>query len=193
MIGPFAAVPREAFLAFFRVDEADPQDYQAGIPQALRLMNSGQTNATQTIADQAIKTGGGDANKALERLFLAVLSRPPTQAELTRLGDFVKKQSTPRQGYSDVVWALARDTGGNLYVGGAFEGTSSLGGPSITPNGATNAFVLSLDPHSNYFSARNSEEYNIQMSLSYEGIGASLTLTDDYVTVIDVIGRACSW
>src|SRR3979411_525164 len=50
-----------------------------------------------------------------------------------------------------------------------------------------NAFVLSLDPHSNFFSARNSEEYNIQMSLSYEGIGASLQLTDDYVTVIDVI------
>ena len=50
-----------------------------------------------------------------------------------------------------------------------------------------NAFVLSLDPHSNFFSARNSEEYNIQMSLSYEGIGASLQLTDDYVTVMDVI------
>ncbi len=50
-----------------------------------------------------------------------------------------------------------------------------------------NAYVLSLDPHSNYFSPRNSEEYNIQMSLSYEGIGASLQLNDDYVTVIDVI------
>ncbi len=50
-----------------------------------------------------------------------------------------------------------------------------------------NAFVLSLDPHSNYFSPRSSEEYNIQMSLSYEGIGASLQLNDDYVTVIDVI------
>jgi carboxyl-terminal processing protease len=50
-----------------------------------------------------------------------------------------------------------------------------------------NAFVLSLDPHSNFFSARNSEEYNIQMSLSYEGIGASLQLIDDYVTVMDVI------
>jgi carboxyl-terminal processing protease len=50
-----------------------------------------------------------------------------------------------------------------------------------------NAFVLSLDPHSNYFSPRNSEEYNIQMSLSYEGIGASLAMTDDYVTVVDVI------
>lgn len=50
-----------------------------------------------------------------------------------------------------------------------------------------NAYLLSLDPHSNYFSPRNSEEYNIQMSLSYEGIGASLQLTDDYVTVVDVI------
>jgi carboxyl-terminal processing protease len=50
-----------------------------------------------------------------------------------------------------------------------------------------NAYVLSLDPHSNYFSPRNSEEYNIQMSLSYEGIGASLNLSDDYVTVVDVI------
>jgi carboxyl-terminal processing protease len=50
-----------------------------------------------------------------------------------------------------------------------------------------NSFVLSLDPHSNYFSARNSDEYNIQMSLSYEGIGASLSSTDDYVTVLDVI------
>jgi carboxyl-terminal processing protease len=50
-----------------------------------------------------------------------------------------------------------------------------------------NSFVLSLDPHSNYFSARNSDEYNIQMSLSYEGIGASLQSTDDYVTVMDVI------
>ncbi len=50
-----------------------------------------------------------------------------------------------------------------------------------------NAYVLSLDPHSNYFSPRDSQEYNIQMSLSYEGIGASLQLKDDYVTVINVI------
>jgi len=37
-----------------------------------------------------------------------------------------------------------------------------------------NAFAQVFDPHSNYFSPRNSEEYRIQMSLSYEGIGASL-------------------
>jgi carboxyl-terminal processing protease len=50
-----------------------------------------------------------------------------------------------------------------------------------------NAYARAYDPHSNYFSPRTSEEYNIQMSLSYEGIGASLQLIDDYVTVISVL------
>jgi carboxyl-terminal processing protease len=50
-----------------------------------------------------------------------------------------------------------------------------------------NAYASAYDPHSNYFSPRSSEEYRIQMSLSYEGIGASLQLTDDYVTVTNVL------
>jgi carboxyl-terminal processing protease len=50
-----------------------------------------------------------------------------------------------------------------------------------------NAYSHVYDPHSNYLSPRNSEEYNIAMSLSYEGIGASLTLEDDYVTIRDVL------
>jgi carboxyl-terminal processing protease len=50
-----------------------------------------------------------------------------------------------------------------------------------------NAYSHVFDPHSSYLSPRNSEEYNIAMSLSYEGIGASLQLVDDYVTVMNVI------
>ena len=50
-----------------------------------------------------------------------------------------------------------------------------------------NAYADTLDPHSSYFSPRNSEEYRIQMSLSYEGIGASLALEDDYVKVLAII------
>jgi carboxyl-terminal processing protease len=50
-----------------------------------------------------------------------------------------------------------------------------------------NAMAHTMDPHSSYLSPRNSEEYRIQMSLSYDGIGASLQLEDDYVTVINVI------
>ena len=50
-----------------------------------------------------------------------------------------------------------------------------------------NAYSHVYDPHSNYFSPRNSEEYNIAMSLSYEGIGATLQLIDDYVTIVNVL------
>jgi carboxyl-terminal processing protease len=50
-----------------------------------------------------------------------------------------------------------------------------------------NSFARTLDPHSSYLSPRQSEEYKIQMSLSYQGIGASLQLEEDIVQVINVI------
>jgi carboxyl-terminal processing protease len=50
-----------------------------------------------------------------------------------------------------------------------------------------NAYARTFDPHSSYFSPRNSEEYKIQMSLNYEGIGASLQLVDEYVTIMNLI------
>ncbi|MDJ0940634.1 MAG: carboxy terminal-processing peptidase [Woeseiaceae bacterium] len=53
--------------------------------------------------------------------------------------------------------------------------------------GFMNAFAHTLDPHSSYLSPRNSEEYRIQMSLSYFGIGASLQPDEDYVKVIGII------
>jgi carboxyl-terminal processing protease len=50
-----------------------------------------------------------------------------------------------------------------------------------------NAFAHTLDPHSNYMSPRNSEEYRIHMSLSYFGIGASLQTEDDFVHIVNII------
>lgn len=50
-----------------------------------------------------------------------------------------------------------------------------------------NAFARTLDPHSSYLSPRQSEEYRIQMSLSYQGIGASLQLDDDIVKILNII------
>jgi carboxyl-terminal processing protease len=50
-----------------------------------------------------------------------------------------------------------------------------------------NAFAHTLDPHSSYLSPRTSEEYRIQMSLSYFGIGASLQTEDDFVKIAGII------
>ena len=50
-----------------------------------------------------------------------------------------------------------------------------------------NAFTRTLDPHSNYFSPQNFEEYRINMSRAYHGVGASLGMEDDYVLVREVL------
>ena len=50
-----------------------------------------------------------------------------------------------------------------------------------------NAFVHTLDPHSNYLNPTQSEEYEIQMKLSYQGIGARLNLADEQVQIVNII------
>ena len=50
-----------------------------------------------------------------------------------------------------------------------------------------NTYAHVYDPHSNYLSPRSSAEYEMAMKLSYVGIGASLQLNDDYVTIVNVI------
>ncbi len=46
-----------------------------------------------------------------------------------------------------------------------------------------NAFCQSYDPHTTYFSPRISEDFDIQMSLSLEGIGAVLQSKNEFTTI----------
>ena len=50
-----------------------------------------------------------------------------------------------------------------------------------------NAFAATYDPHTQYFSPRTSENFNINMSLSLEGIGAVLRTEDEYTEVVRVV------
>lgn len=50
-----------------------------------------------------------------------------------------------------------------------------------------NAYTLSVEPHTSYFSPRSSENFKIQMSLSLEGIGAALQTENEYTVVRRVI------
>ena len=50
-----------------------------------------------------------------------------------------------------------------------------------------NSYTHTLDPHSNYLNPTASEEYEIQMSLSYQGIGARLNINDEQVQVVNII------
>lgn len=50
-----------------------------------------------------------------------------------------------------------------------------------------NALAELYDPHTNYLSPQRSENFNINMSLSLEGIGAVLQLEDDYTKVARLV------
>lgn len=50
-----------------------------------------------------------------------------------------------------------------------------------------NSVTAALDPHSSYFAPRASETFNINMSLSLEGIGAVLQMDDDYTKVVRLV------
>jgi len=50
-----------------------------------------------------------------------------------------------------------------------------------------NTFAESFDPHTNYFSPITSENFQIRMSQSLEGIGATLTTQNDYTRVASVV------
>ncbi len=50
-----------------------------------------------------------------------------------------------------------------------------------------NAFTNTYDPHTEYFSPRNYAQFNINMSLSLEGIGAVLRPEDEYTTIVRLV------
>ncbi|MCJ8170091.1 carboxy terminal-processing peptidase [Atopomonas sediminilitoris] len=50
-----------------------------------------------------------------------------------------------------------------------------------------NAFAMTYDPHTQYLSPDNAENFDINMSLSLEGIGAVLQTDNDYVKVVRLV------
>ena len=53
--------------------------------------------------------------------------------------------------------------------------------------GFMNAYTLSVDPHTNYFGIRASDDFNISMKLSLDGIGAVLQDKDEYTTIRELV------
>lgn len=50
-----------------------------------------------------------------------------------------------------------------------------------------NAFAREIDPHTSYLAPRIKREFDSEMSLSFEGIGATLTQEDDYTSITSFI------
>ncbi len=98
-----------AFVNFFNLDENwDPMEFQAGIPQVLRLMNSAQMN--NPARAQALTREAKTPAEAVEILYLNVLSRKPTAKELDRSLAHLKTVGDNRQGLADLLWVLVNSS-----------------------------------------------------------------------------------
>lgn len=95
--------PRQQFINFFRVEDANPLEYQVGIPQALRLMNSFQLNRTEPAVAAALR---GGKERAIDQIYLMTVSRPPTPPERQRMEAYLTKHGDTSRTYGDILWAL---------------------------------------------------------------------------------------
>src|SRR5262249_21429353 len=84
------AGPRAQFVAFFQPEDgAAPTEYQAGIPQPLRLMNSPQLSNGAALLNKVASQKSQSPDKVIEQLFLATLSRRPTAQEVQKMAAYV--------------------------------------------------------------------------------------------------------
>ncbi len=104
---------RQTFLSKFSDPAAGPTDYHAGIPQALTLMNGSVMRDAVDLEKSdvlaALRAPFFNDEHRVETLFLATLTRLPSDAEREKFLSYVNLRSTREekdQALADVLWAL---------------------------------------------------------------------------------------
>jgi hypothetical protein len=98
---------REQFVRLFAAKEAadSASEWTLGVPQILRLMNSGLLNQGGPVIDRVLQQST-DAEKRIEHLYLATLSRRPTPDELEKFSAYVAGKEDAKSAYAGVLWVL---------------------------------------------------------------------------------------
>ena len=136
----------------------------------------------------AIELLGTEPDWTLDESFEFDRAKSPWPATTAELNEIWRKR-VKSDGLSLLLtgksWAEATDTLRKRYER-VLKRADQVNANDVFEN-LMNAYARTFDPHSSYFSARNSEEYRIQMSLSYEGIGATLNASDEYVSIVNLL------
>ncbi|MDP1797551.1 MAG: DUF1549 and DUF1553 domain-containing protein [Planctomycetaceae bacterium] len=112
-VNRFGNADREQFLQLFRTPSGNKTQYQAGIPQALTLMNGtlidGATGLSSSGLLQSLEAPFFTNRQRIEVLYLATLSRRPRDAEWVQLREIVPEKASGvamKEGLADILWAL---------------------------------------------------------------------------------------
>jgi Protein of unknown function (DUF1549)/Protein of unknown function (DUF1553) len=83
--------------------EDEATEFSYGIPQLLKQMNTGMTNANGPV--NRFAKSGRDRAEVINDLYLTALGRPALQTDLDRLDKFAEGRD-PSKLYQDIFWAL---------------------------------------------------------------------------------------
>jgi hypothetical protein len=107
--------PRDAFSQLFGYDPSTPQsDITGNVPQALFMMNSPQINNQikanfGTRLSQIVQRYKKDSD-AIAELYLMVLSREPSEKELTICKTYIADLNNRNEAFEDLMWSLLNST-----------------------------------------------------------------------------------
>jgi hypothetical protein len=99
---------RHEFCQFFAADgDTNPTRYERGIPHVLRLMNSPQFAGRSIEGLVSRLSKSGSEEDTAEKLFLTILSRRPTDAELQLVREQVRRaDGSAETAHRQLAWAL---------------------------------------------------------------------------------------
>ena len=105
---------KQQFLGKFEAPTQGATEFQAGIPQALTMMNGTLIAAATNMSRSDILIAVAEApfltdEQKVETLFLAALSRKPTAAEKKKFVGYIRTKGV-RNSLGDVMWALLNST-----------------------------------------------------------------------------------
>ena len=107
--------PRSQFNNLFGVDPSTPNDDVLGtIPQALFMMNRNQINrgiqANPRTVLGKILAATPDSRAALDAVYLRVLARAPTAAEVKTCSRYMDLVGNRNEAFEDIFWSLLNST-----------------------------------------------------------------------------------
>lgn len=104
---------RLAFAAKMQMRGQNATEFDAGVLQALTLLNGNETDAATHLERSALLAGleapHFNDEERIEMLFLATLTRRPTANERSKFVEYVHSggaTKNPQEAFSDVLWAL---------------------------------------------------------------------------------------
>lgn len=154
------------FEMFNRIQERQVDRYRWVIDRLSKGVSSFYLHGNETILDRRKEvewpSDEAEADKLWEQLLVDRIIREKLRDEDVKDEEIIEKLTAIYEGRLRITLQTNSDDAFGTYI---------------------NAFTRWFDPHTEYLTLSQEDQFNTQMSLSLEGIGAALTYDDQYIQI----------